>query len=193
MRNARIAGILLFLFAVSFAVFGSSILNSSASPASPAPALSALVRAKLPVRLTIPKIHVDAAIESVGLTPLGAVDSPKEPAHAAWFNLSPLPGDIGSSVIDGHFGWKDNVPAVFDDLSALRAGDAVQVTNAEGTVSTFIVRELRTYDWDESVAVVFHSNDGAAHLNLITCGGLWDPASQSYAKRLVVFTDKDTQ
>lgn len=54
-----------------------------------------------------------------------------------------------------------------------------------------MVRELRTYGPKDDVTNVFNSSDGQAHLNLITCEGIWDKASKSYSKRLVIFTDKE--
>lgn len=144
-----------------------------------------------PIRLKIPAIAVDAAVESVGLTPDGAMDAPKEPADVAWFNQGPRPGKNGSAVIAGHFGWKDGIPAAFDKLSALQKGDKIYVEDEKGAVTTFVVRELRAYDPNADAGNVFNSSDGKAHLNLITCEGLWDAGSKSYSKRLVVFTDKE--
>lgn len=151
------------------------------------------VVSRLPMRLTIPRIGVDTALESVGLTPEGAVDVPKEPLNAAWFDLGPRPGEAGSAVIAGHYGWKDGLPAVFDDVHTLRKGDTIYVEDEKGVKTAFVVRELRTYGEHEDASVVFGSSDGEAHLNLVTCEGLWNKVSKSYSKRLVVFTDKDTR
>ncbi len=79
----------------------------------------------IPVRLKIPGISLDAAVESVGLTPDNAMGVPKGPADVAWFSLGPSPGQVGSAVIAGHFGWKDGIPAAFDNLSILRKGYAI--------------------------------------------------------------------
>ena len=49
------------------------------------------------------------AVEDVGLTPGGAMDVPKGPSDVAWFDLGPRPGEVGSAVIAGHEGWKDNI------------------------------------------------------------------------------------
>lgn len=149
------------------------------------------IRSGLPVRLTIPSIGVDASLESVGLTPKGAMDVPTGPANAAWFSLGPHPGEEGSAVIAGHYGWKDGLPAVFDDLSTLQKGDTVYVEDENGVRTTFVVRELRSYGEYEDAPEVFGSIDGKAHLNLVTCEGIWDTVSKSYAKRLVVFADKE--
>lgn len=144
-----------------------------------------------PVRLIIPKINVDAGFEYVGLAPDGAMGAPQGPADVAWFNRSPRPGEKGSSLVAGHFGWRDNIPAVFDNLHELKKGDKVYVIDDKGVSTVFVVRELRRYDLTSDASSVFISNDGEAHLNLITCEGVWDPVSRSYSKRLVVFTDKE--
>ncbi len=151
----------------------------------------ASVEPGLPKYIKISAINVSAAIESVGLTPTGDVDSPKDPNNAAWYNLGPKPGQIGSSVMDGHFGWKGDIPAVFDDLSKLRPGDKVQIVDEVGNSTIFVVRELRDYGPNEIVESVFVSNDNLSHLNLITCAGVWNKTEKSYSQRLVVYTDKE--
>jgi LPXTG-site transpeptidase (sortase) family protein len=145
----------------------------------------------LPAYLRIPGIGVDAPIDSVGLTPEGAMDVPKGPATSAWFDLGPRPGENGSAVIDGHFGWKDGIPAVFDNLSKLQKGDIVYVDDTTGSTTAFVVRDIETYGHNEDASDIFASDDGKAHLNLITCGGVWNNAQKSYSNRLVVFTDEE--
>ncbi len=166
--------------------------ESSRSIAVPeqAMALGLEVSSDLPVRLKIPKITVDAAIEYVGLTPLGALDVPKGPVNAAWFKQGPRPGEAGSAIIDGHFGWKNGIPAVFDNLNALGKGDKLYVENEKGSTTAFIVREVRLYGEHDKTSDVFISSDGKSHLVLITCEGVWNKKSHSYSNRLVVFADK---
>jgi LPXTG-site transpeptidase (sortase) family protein len=147
-------------------------------------------RSSLPVRLKIPKINVNTAIESVGLTKDGAMDVPKGPVDVAWFKFGPRPGEIGNAVISGHFGWKDNIPAVFDNLYQLRNGDKIYIKDETGTTTVFVVREIRSFDPNADAKDVFISTDGKAHLNLVTCEGVWNKTQKSYSKRLVVFTDK---
>lgn len=146
-----------------------------------------------PVRLKIPTINVDAALDYVGLTPGGDLDAPKGPANAGWYDHGPRPGEKGSSVIDGHFGYKNNIPAVFDNLHTLKKGDKLYVEDERGTTITFVVRKLSTYRQNEDHPDVFRSSDGKAHLNLITCQGVWNQALKSYSTRLVVFADKEVE
>lgn len=148
------------------------------------------VRMGLPIRIKISTIKVDAPIEYVGLTPEGAMAVPKKPANTAWYSLGPRPGEVGSAVIDGHFGWVNGIPAVFDKLHKLRVGDSLTVDDDAGVTMTFVVRALRTFNLRENPVGVFNSNDGLAHLNLITCEGVWNKSKQSYSDRLVVFTDR---
>jgi LPXTG-site transpeptidase (sortase) family protein len=119
------------------------------------------------------------------------MDVPKGPNEVAWFDLGPRPGENGSAVIAGHYGWKNNVPAVFDDLHKLRKGDKIYFEDEKGAITTFVVREIRTYTKDEAAPDVFGSSDGKAHLNLVTCTGAWNEAEETRSERLVVFTDKE--
>ena len=144
----------------------------------------------LPQRLRIPAIGVDARLESVGITVLGALGAPKIPANAGWYNQGPRPGEVGNSVIDGHFGYEDNIPAVFDNLSKLQKGDSLSIQDAQGTTITFVVSAVQVYAQNQNDSNIFISNDGKAHLNLITCQGDWSNTQQSYSDRLVVFADK---
>lgn len=149
---------------------------------------TSLLRSGLPVRLKIPAIAVDAAIEQVGLTSTGAMDVPKGPDGVGWFSPGTHPGQVGSAVIAGHRGWKSGIAAVFDNLSTLRKGDTLSVVDDQGKSSSFVVREIRTYDKDAIVPEVFASPEGT-HLNLITCTGDWDASKHSSTERLVIFTD----
>jgi len=141
--------------------------------------------------LKIPIIGVDATVESVGLTSAGAVDVPKGPSDAAWFDLGPRPGEIGSAVLVGHSGWKNGIPAVFDNLHNLKKDDKIYLQDEKGSTITFVVREIKTYDQNEDVSSIFISNDGKAHLNLITCTGVWDDVLKGRLNRLIIFTDKE--
>jgi LPXTG-site transpeptidase (sortase) family protein len=145
----------------------------------------------LPIRLKIPKINVDAPVEFVGLTAMGIMGVPAGPSDVGWLDIGPRPGDIGNAVIAGHEGWKDDIRAVFDDLHKLQIGDKIYVEDETGTTTIFVVRELRIYGQNNDALDVFVSSDGKAHLNLITCEGVWNTTEKSYANRLVVFADRE--
>ncbi|MDO8524443.1 MAG: class F sortase [bacterium] len=143
-----------------------------------------------PTRLKIPKINVDAFIEYVGVTSAGAMDISENQDSVAWFKLGPRPGEKGSAVIAGHYGIKNKKGSVFDGLYKLRKGDKIYIKDDKGATISFVVRKSQRYDPNADASDVFISNDGKAHLNLITCEGVWNALFKTYSKRLVVFTDK---
>lgn len=159
-------------------LLGSAVTSTPANPG-------------LPVRLTIPRIKVSAAVDYVGLTPDGAMGIPKIPRNVAWFNLGPRPGEVGNALIAGHVNWWNGAASAFANLSKLKVGDKIYIKDDTGATTTFSVRLLRAYGYTEAAPDVFISNDGKAHLNLITCIGTWNKKLRSYSKRLVIFTDKE--
>ncbi len=117
------------------------------------------------VRLQIPSLYIDVHVESVGVTTIGAMDVPQSIENVTWFNLGAVPGEIGSAVIGGHYGWKDQKVSVFDNLKQIQIGNLMHVTLANGTVVTFKVQEIKTYVWITDARDIFISDDGRSHLS----------------------------
>lgn len=140
-----------------------------------------------PMRLKIPKINVDAAVEYVGLTAKGTMDVPINTIDVGWFKFGSHPGEKGSAVIAGHFDGEDGTSGVFTNLDKLKKGDKLYINYANGVSLSFVVQGSRIYNPGQAPDV-FSSSD-SAHLNLVTCDGIWDSFAKSYNKRLVVFSD----
>lgn len=147
----------------------------------------------LPTRISIPSIKMNAAIDLVGLLPNGAMGVPKIPRNVAWFKLGPRPGEIGSATISGHVNWWNGATAAFAKINKLKSGDKIKVQDDKGVTYTFIVSGSKSYSAAADATAVFFSTDGKAHLNLITCAGVWDKRTKQYTKRLVIFADKETE
>jgi LPXTG-site transpeptidase (sortase) family protein len=145
----------------------------------------------LPTRLKIPSIKVDAPVEYVGLTSDGAMDVPKDTLTVGWFDLGPRPGENGSAVLAGHYGTINNIPQVFNNLHKLHKDDKIYIEDEKGKNIIFVVREVQRYSKEDNSSGIFSSSDGKAHLNLITCAGVWNEAEKTFSERLVVFTDKE--
>ena len=144
----------------------------------------------LPVRLKIPSINVDSAVEDAVITPDGRMDVPEGAIDVAWFSLGPKPGEVGSAVIGGHYGVNNKVSFVFYKLNELKIGETINVINDKGEDVAFVVKSIKSFDQNADSTTVFTSNDGLAHLNLITCEGIWNKVNGTYPSRLVVFADK---
>lgn len=141
----------------------------------------------LPIRLIIPKINVDARIEYMGVMETGVMEVPDTAVNVGWFKLGPRPGERGNAVIAGHFDGKNGEAGVFININKLKEGDKIYVEDNKGTSIAFEVREIHIYDPGYTNSVFSASE--SAHLNLITCDGVWDGAKKSYDKRLVIFAD----
>lgn len=142
----------------------------------------------LSMRLIIPTIGVNAAIQRVGITPNGEMEVPRNAGEVGWFEPGTRPGEKGSAVIAGHFDGKKGEAGVFFDLYKLRRGDKLFVEDSGGVSVVFVVLESRLYN-PGYADDVYSRNDGF-FLNLITCDGVWDGTKKSFSKRLVVFTEK---
>jgi len=91
------------------------------------------LRRSIPVSVEIPAIGVRSVLLRLGIKPDGTMQVPplQRPSVAAWYKYSVTPGQIGTSVIEGHVD-NDQGPAVFFRLGALRPGDLVNVRLADG-------------------------------------------------------------
>jgi LPXTG-site transpeptidase (sortase) family protein len=118
------------------------------------------------------------------------MDIKNDPTQVAWYEFGPRPGEKGSAVIAGHYGWTYGKGSVFNNLHDLKKGDKVLVTDNQDSIITFIVSGSRNFDPDADASSVFYSNDNKPHLNLITCDGTWVDSKKTYSDRLVIFTDK---
>ena len=141
----------------------------------------------LPVRLKIPVIGVDTLIEDAYITPDGRMDVPAGSRNVAWYALGQRPGQIGNAVVGGHFGIDNGIPKVFYNLDKLKPGDKAYVVDDQNNTLAFEVRSIRLFDRNADATSVFTSNDNLAHLNIITCEGVWNKIDDSYPDRRVVF------
>ena len=135
-----------------------------------------------PERLKIATIGLDARIESLGLTPEGNIDVPRDAGDAGWYELGPRPGSPGDAVIVGHLDSQAG-PAVFWRLARVCPGDRVVVVYGDGVQVDFRVQRLASYDVGRPPPDL-SSPHGPARLTLITCSGSWN--GSTYRNRLLV-------
>jgi len=141
-----------------------------------------------PVSVEIPAIGVHSVLLRLGVKPGGAMQVPplRRPSAAAWYKYSVTPGQLGTSVIEGHVD-SDQGAAVFFRLGALRPGDLVNVRLADGITAVFRVTGVRQYPKSQFPAKTVYRATRFAALRLITCGGAFDYATSQYLSSTVVF------
>ena len=152
------------------------------------------LRRSMPVSVDIPAIGVTSRLLHLGLNADGTIQVPSlvtSAGQAAWYKYSATPGQIGASVIEGHV---DSLhgPAVFYRLGALRPGDRIDVTLADGVTAIFRVTGVREYAKSNFPAKAIYGATDYAALRLITCGGVFDYATGHYLGSTVVFASLTT-
>jgi hypothetical protein len=143
----------------------------------------------LPVSVDIPAIDVNSGLLHLGVNADGIIQVPSlstEASVAAWYKFSATPGQIGASVIEGHLD-SYRGPAVFFRLGALRPGDRIDVTRADGLTAVFRVTGVRQYLKSNFPAKRIYGAANYAALRLITCGGTFDYATGHYLSSTVVY------
>ncbi len=194
-RLAGLAGVLFILAGVIAAGVAIGAQQHAPQPAQSAAgnvsqrARGPWLRRSPPVSVEIPAIGVDSKLLHLGKNADGTIAVPSLTARvsrAAWYKYSPTPGQIGTSVIEGHVDTYQG-PAVFFRLGALRPGDRIVVRLADRVTAIFRVTGVRRYLKSRFPAKVIYGAANYAALHLITCGGAFDYATHHYLSSTVVF------
>ncbi len=196
--RARVAGLLgAVLVLGGLSAIGLAIASQAHAPQPSASAAGTTGPARhgpsvprsIPVSVDIPAIGVRSQLLDLGLNPDGTIEVPSlttDADEAAWFRYSATPGEIGSSVIEGHVDSYAG-PAVFFRLGALHPGDTIDVALADGVTAIFRVTGVREYLKAEFPDRLIYGSTDYAALRLITCGGAFDSATGHYLSSTVVF------
>jgi hypothetical protein len=138
-----------------------------------------------PTRLRIPSIGVTASLEELGPMESGILASPHDYARPGWYAGGAAPGDIGPAVIAGHVD-SNTGPGVFYKLFELKPGSRIEVERGGRWLSFVTVANERYAKAAFPTDRVYGPTPGP-ELRLITCGGAFDGARQTYRDNVVVY------
>jgi len=130
-------------------------------------------------------VGIEASFEYVGLTPDGAMDTPKHPDRVAWYRYGPRPGQPGNAMITGHVDWVGRVRA-FYWLNSLGQGDLVEIIDQNDRSYIFVIQWKRMFDVSTAPVQEIFAGSDTPEITLITCGGVFDHRTRQYLSRLVV-------
>lgn len=141
-----------------------------------------------PVRIKIPKIKVNAPIGSVTVDLKGNLTTPplSRPNLTGWYRFSPLPGELGPSIINGHVSTRKGA-AVFQRLRELAKGDHIYVYRSDKKVTRFTVSGVEQVSKSTFPTKRVYGNTSDAQLRLITCGGVYNKQAHSYTDNIIVY------
>lgn len=143
-----------------------------------------------PVALSVPAIGIESPLIELGRNTDGTVEVPSldDPdSKPGWYRNSPTPGALGPAIILGHVDSRRFGPGIFYRLQDLAAGDSIEVSRADGTVAQFVVDAVESVQKSNFPTLQVYGNLDHSGLRLITCGGEFDPAAQSYESNIIVF------
>lgn len=160
-------------------------ITQSASVPGKTPAVSP---GDVPIRLAIPSIGVDAAIQQVGINTKGNMAAPNNYSDVGWYKHGTVPGNRGSAVIDGHVDNGLGFAGVFKRLREVAVGDDVFVATQGGKELHFVVSSVEIYPYTRVPLETLFNRSDVPRLNLITCDGVWISTGRTYDKRLIVYT-----
>jgi hypothetical protein len=139
-----------------------------------------------PTGITIPRIGVRAArFVGLGLAVNGEIEVPRDAETPGWFTPGPSPGQLGPAVIAGHVD-STTGPALFYRLSELRPGDRVLVDRRDGSVATFTIDRVESFEKEAFPTRDVYGPTPRSELRLITCGGRYDDRA-GYLSNTVAF------
>ncbi|GAA2644632.1 MULTISPECIES: class F sortase [Nonomuraea] len=163
----------------------------SAPPPAPAGAVVAPIKPTAkkakPTRIRIPKIQVNAPIGGVTVDSKGELQAPptSKPNLTGWYRFSPVPGEKGPAIINGHVTTKSGA-AVFRRLKELAKGDFIYVYRSDGKVTRFTVSGIEQVKKSAFPTKRVYGNVTNSQLRLITCGGMVG-ANGHYDDNVIVY------
>lgn len=159
------------------------------TPTEPSKPTTPILGFSRPTSISIPVIKVYSQLISVGKNSNDTIATPvgKQRNYAAWYKYSPAPGQSGAAVIEGHLDTYSGA-SVFFDLAKLAPGDEIFVNRADKKQLVFTVQAVRSYLKSAFPTMLFYgADDASAQLHLITCGGSFSQASDSYDQNTIVY------
>jgi LPXTG-site transpeptidase (sortase) family protein len=140
--------------------------------------------ATTPVRIRVGAIALEALVIPVGVDENSQLDVPSAD-KVGWYRYSAIPGESGASVLAAHVDYAGAEGAFFR-LGQLGMGDTLEVEMADGASQLYQVAGVYQYDKTDLPAEELFRKDGSPVLQLITCGGTFNPKKHSYEANVVV-------
>lgn len=139
-----------------------------------------------PTELSIPDVEIQTPLITVGRNADNTIEVPESYETAGWYRYSPTPGEIGPTIIVGHVD-SYRGPAVFWRLSQLQPTQLVKVKRADGQTITYQVTDVKQFNQNNFPTNEVYGNISHAGLRLITCGGVYNRATNHYSHNTVVY------
>lgn len=139
-----------------------------------------------PTELRYERLGIAVPVDAVGVAD-GQMEIPPDASRAGWYRFGPgLEANSGDIVIAAHAGSSITPRGPFYDLREADPGDEVTVTSSDGEDVRFEVVTVEQEAKTTLDMTDYFGRGGQPRLVLITCGGRWDEARDSYDDNIIV-------
>lgn len=104
---------------------------------------------------------------------------------AGWLKTSPIPGNVGNSLIAAHRDWNNKLGA-FKYLEDIRIGETVIIEYENEEHREFKVVNKEIIDINKKPNAKIEINSNKRMITLISCTGAFDTKIKSYTQRALV-------
>ncbi|KQY22145.1 peptidase C60 [Cellulomonas sp. Root485] len=140
-----------------------------------------------PVRLAVPDVGIDMAVDPVGVRDDGEMEIPEDADRAGWYRFGPAPADpAGATVVAAHVDSVQTGIGQFAKLRDVGVGAVVTVTSADGGVHEYRVVTVEKLPKEGAPVDQWFDRAGAPRLVLVTCGGTFRRDIGHYTDNVVV-------
>jgi sortase (surface protein transpeptidase) len=137
-------------------------------------------------RLEVAALGIDVRVVPTGVDDSGQMELPVSSDVAGWYRYGPAPGSYaGATVVAAHVDDEDKV-GPFARLPGVAEGTEVRVRTADGASHNYTVTTVQEQPKTEVALDAVFDRSGSPRLVLVTCGGAWDAAADSYTDNIVV-------
>lgn len=141
----------------------------------------------LPRILDISNMGLSARVRRVGVGTDSELKMPSNIHDVGWYESSVKPGENGAVVLTGH-AIGPTKPGIFHDLTELKPGDEFELETGAGDRYTYYIAKLEAFRDNALLApMLAPAIPGVPGLNLITETGKYDPTTNTFDQRLVVY------
>lgn len=137
-------------------------------------------------RLEVPALGIDVRVVPTGVDGSGQMELPTSSEVAGWYRYGPAPGSgTGATVVAAHVDDEQKV-GPFARLPGIPQGTEVRVRTTDGAMHNYTVTTVQEEPKTQVALDAVFDRSGPPRLVLVTCGGAWDAAADSYTDNIVV-------
>jgi sortase (surface protein transpeptidase) len=169
-------------------LFGLIACSAPARTPAPSPVAATPQAPVTPLWVDVPSIDARSTLVQLGLNADRTVEVPPvdKPLQAGWYRNSPAPGENGPAIVLGHVDGNDQ-KGIFWRLREVKSGDRVEIGRADGTVVAFEVYKVEQLPKAAFPTDEVYGDTEQPEIRLITCGGEFDHAENSYLDNILVY------